>query len=129
MHTYIYIYVDAKQRRRPPPARSAGARYVSNTTQHTSLYTPPPTPNTKPLPQRRAARLAQQHAAIAAATARLRALQAQLHQADAAATAAGKARDREAAVEKEVEAAYAGQMASLRAMRAQVRACICACVD
>lgn len=111
--------------RRPPGAPAQG---TSRTQHNTPLSIPHHQhTNTKPPPQRRAARLAQQHAAVAAATARLRALQAQLQRADAAATAADKARDREVAVEKEVKAAYAGQMASLRVMRAQVRACPCVC--
>jgi hypothetical protein len=74
--------------------------------------------------QRRQALLSQQRAAHAAATARLTALDARLQRASASAAAAGKEQEREvalkAAVAKKVEAAYAPQLASLRAMRVEV---------
>ncbi len=55
-------------------------------------------------------------------------MEAKLQRASAASEAAGKEKEREAALlgaaGKEVEAAYAPQLASLWAMRAEVRACV-----
>lgn len=96
------------------------APYILTTLIYAS-HTPSQHPTTQ---QRHAARLARQRAQQAAVAAWLRAAEGELQRLAAAHEEAGKVAQRNAAlraaVAKEVEAAYAPQLATMRAMRAEV---------